>query len=333
MRIQRSFRLTRRVKSSVFCLILFHVFLLMGSPSVKKGLFAVWWLFIWVLDSLIHLRSGSSLLTRHRKEFYMLLPSSILIWLIFELYNTVLHNWEYQFVQEFILFRWLGYTLAFATVLPALFETFQLLDVYGLFKNSQTRPIPESTRWYVPFVVVGIVALTIPLIWPKIFFPLIWIGFIFLLEPINHRMGGVSLMRQWEGGSLRTLYLLLTTGVIIGLLWEFWNHWAITKWAYTFDPIAFPWKIFEMPIEGYIGFPPFVVTCYVMVNTLYLFRGAGHWQRPMPAAKPKRYGRTMLAGFLMIMFFFTCFYLIDQNSVASTRPFELRINFLKSKTE
>ena len=326
-------RITRRLTFSLLSLILFHVFLLMGSPSVKKGFFAVWWLFIWVVDSFIHLRSGSSLLTQHRKEFAKLLPWSIFIWLIFELYNTVLNNWEYVLLQEGIVFRWIGYTLAFATVLPALFETFQLFDVYGLFKNSRTRPIPESTRWYAPFIVFGITTLVLPLIWPEIFFPLIWIGFIFLLEPVNHRMGGVSLMRQWEQGSLRTLYLLLVTGFAIGFLWEFWNHWAITKWAYTFDPIAFPWKVFEMPIEGFVGFPPFVVTCYVMINTISLFRRGSHWQNPLSPATPRRLGKSLLFFFLMIVFFFSCFYLIDQNSVASTRPFELRINFLNIKTD
>ena len=326
-------RLTRRVTFSLLCLILFHVFLFMGSPSVKKGFYAVWWLFIWVVDSFVHLRSGSSLLTRHRREFAHLLPCSIFIWLIFELYNTVLINWKYVLVQEFIVFRWIGYTLAFATVLPALFETFQLFDVYGLFKNSHTHPIPESTRWYAPFVFFGITTLVLPLVWPKIFFPLIWIGFIFLLEPINHRFGGISLMRQWEQGSLRTLYLLLVTGFVIGILWEFWNHWSITKWAYTFNPIAFPWKVFEMPIEGFIGFPPFVVTCYVIVNTISLFRLGSHWQNPLSPVKPRRLRRTLLVFLVMIIFFFTCFYFIDQHSVASTRPFELRINFLNTKTE
>lgn len=324
-------RLTRRVKFSLLCLILFHVFLFMGSPTVKKGFFAVWWLFIWAVDSFIHLRSGSSLLTRHRREFFLLLPLSVFIWLIFEMYNIVLNNWKYLFVQEAIVFRWIGYTLAFATVLPALFETFQILDVYGLFKNSHTHPIPKSKRWYAPFVFIGITTLVLPLIWPKIFFPLIWIGFIFLLEPINHRMGGVSLMRQWEQGSLRTLHLLLVTGCVIGFLWEFWNHWAITKWAYTFDPILLPWKLFEMPIEGFIGFPPFVVTCYVMINTISLFRQGSHWQNPLTPIKQRSHVRILLPFFLMIVFFFTCFYLIDQNSVASTRPFELRINFLNIK--
>lgn len=327
------FRFTRRVLISLLCLVLFHLFLLLGSPSVRKGFYAVWWLYVWAADSFVHLRSGSSLLTRHKREFVRLLPWSVCIWLIFELYNTVLKNWEYVLVPEFIAFRWIGYTLAFATVLPAVFETFQFLDVYGLFKKSRIRPIPETTLWYGPFVALGIAALVLPLFWPKIFFPLIWIGFIFLLEPVNHRRGGVSLMRQWEQGSLRTLYLLLVTGFVIGFLWEFWNHWAISKWAYTFDPIAFPWKIFEMPIEGYIGFPPFVVTCYVMMNTVALLRSQGHWQHPLPRPGTGRPLRALAVLLVMFVFFFACFYLIDQNSVTSTRPFDLWKNSLKMITE
>jgi len=326
-------RLTHQVLISLLCLILFHLFLFMGSPSVKKGFYGVWWLYIWVVDSFIHLRTGSSLLTRYRREFVLLLPWSVCFWLIFELYNTELNNWKYVQVPEFVVFRWIGYILAFATVLPALFETFQLLDIYGLFKNSHTRPIPKSTRWYGPFVIFGITTLVVPLVWPRIFFPLIWIGFIFLLEPINHRLGCVSLMRQWEQGSLRTLSLLLVTGFVIGFLWEFWNHWSISKWAYTFGPIAFPWKLFEMPIEGYIGFPPFVVTCYVMINTVSLFRHGSHWQNPIPHIKSMSHGRVLLVFVAMIVLFFVCFYLIDQHSVASTRPFEWPGISLNIKTE
>ena len=37
-------------------------------------------------------------------------------------------------------------------------------------------------------------------------------------------------------------------------------------------PIMQRWKIFEMPLPGYLGFPPFAVECftmYVLVRALY----------------------------------------------------------------
>jgi hypothetical protein len=322
-------RAKRRLKIGLILFLLFYVGLLAGSPSAQKGFFAIWWVYIWLIDSLILLRTGSSLLTRRRKEFALLLPLSVCFWLVFELYNLVLKNWGYVLVPESIGLRWIGYTLAFATVLPAVFETFELLDVYGVLDNSRTRPLPKSTIWYGPFLLCGIATLLLPLVWPHIFFPLIWIGFVFLLEPINHYMGGFSLMRQWEEGTLRTLYLLLITGAVLGFFWEFWNNWAITKWVYTYPPYLLPWKLFEMPIEGYIGFPLFAVTCYVAMNTVSLFRQGSHWQDSTLYKRPCRPVRTLIVGLAMMIFCFACFYCIDKLTIASTRPFEFWLNFMQ----
>ena len=55
-------------------------------------------------------------------------------------------------------------------------------------------------------------------------------------------------------------------GLLCGLLWEFWNYWAAAKWTYTI-PFLGNIKIFEMPVLGFLGFPPFAVECWV----LYVF--------------------------------------------------------------
>jgi hypothetical protein len=47
------------------------------------------------------------------------------------------------------------------------------------------------------------------------------------------------------------------------VLWEFWNYWALAKWTYTV-PYLDHLKVFEMPVLGYLGFPPFVLECYAM---------------------------------------------------------------------
>ena len=91
----------------------------------------------------------------------------------------------------------------------------------------------------------------------------VWLGFIFFLEPLNYWLKGKSLLRDWERGNPQVLYTLLISGFICGGLWEFWNYWAGAKWHYTV-PILSDVKIFEMPILGYFGFPPFAVECYVM---------------------------------------------------------------------
>ena len=56
---------------------------------------------------------------------------------------------------------------------------------------------------------------------------------------------------------------LLAAGLICGFLWEFWNYWALTKWTYTV-PYFGDIKLFEMPVLGYLGFPPFAIECWAM---------------------------------------------------------------------
>ncbi len=71
---------------------------------------------------------------------------------------------------------------------------------------------------------------------------------------------------------------------ICGGLWEFWNFWARAKWIYTV-PILGDIKIFEMPVLGYFGFPPFALECfamYVFVRRLF-WRGPGTAYRALMA--------------------------------------------------
>jgi hypothetical protein len=91
----------------------------------------------------------------------------------------------------------------------------------------------------------------------------IWLGFIFLLDPINARLGAETLM---PAGAWDRVVNLSMSGLLCGALWEFWNYWSRTKWHYTV-PIMEHIKIFEMPLPGYLGFPAFALECF----TMYVF--------------------------------------------------------------
>ena len=52
-----------------------------------------------------------------------------------------------------------------------------------------------------------------------------------------------------------------------GVLWEFWNYWAETKWLYTVPlPEWLRIQLFEMPVIGFLGFPPFAVEYFVLTE-------------------------------------------------------------------
>ncbi len=277
-----------------------------------------WWPYILLVDALVYRRKGASLLKDHRREFALLFPWSVCFWLTFELSNLRLGNWHLD-VPEGLPLRWSGYAASFATVLPGLFETTQLLEAYGLFRNAASRRILTYKGWFWPFLAAGFLMLVLPLAWPEYFFPLVWGCFTFLLEPLNYRLGGRSLMRQWEEGNLRTFFLLLAAGAICGILWEFWNYWAVTKWVYTIPYPGF-FKLFEMPVLGFFGFPPFAVECYVMMNTVSLFRGKRSWEAPQPGKSGSRPARTALVALLLLAYCFFVFRQIDLHTVTTWRP-------------
>ena len=66
-----------------------------------------------------------------------------------------------------------------------------------------------------------------------VFFPMVWGSVVFLLEPINHRLGAKSLMRSWERGDLSPFVRLLLAGLVCGMFWESWNWLADARWTYN----------------------------------------------------------------------------------------------------
>jgi len=227
----------------------------------------VWSGYILFIDSIIFRRKEASLILSRPREFALMLPLSIFFWLIFEFYNLYIKNWIYVGLPEAIHLRWLGYGWAFATIWPAILETAEALEGWHRISEQKIQPLGITKKHLFFSFIFGGFCLALPLIvspnLAKYLAAPVWLGFIFLLDPLNYWMGRKSLFRDLEGGNLRVLYSLLLSGLLCGLLWEFWNYWAGAKWYYTV-PILGNVKIFEMPVLGYLGFPPFAVECYVM---------------------------------------------------------------------
>ncbi len=256
-----------------------EILLFSGHPWVGKWFYILaWWPYIFFVDWLVKRRTGNSLILDRTKEFLLLIPWSTFIWLIFEWFNLYLHNWHYINIISSLPWRWLGYFIAYGTVLPGLFETYELLLAYNVLKEIRIKPLKDARKAYPWFILLGIISLTLPIAYPLYFFPLVWGSFFFILEPINHALKAPSLLKDWETGSLNKFVLLLMSGLICGFLWEFWNFWAISKWVYTV-PFVGKIKLFEMPILGFLGFPPFTVECYTMIAFISIFQGGLFWER------------------------------------------------------
>ena len=54
----------------------------------------------------------------------------------------------------------------------------------------------------------------------------VFLGFTFLLDPLNARAGAESILGDVREGRYGRLINLLIAGLVCGLAWEFWNYWA-----------------------------------------------------------------------------------------------------------
>ena len=240
-----------------------------------------WTGYIFFVDAWVWARRGASWLRHYPAELFFMSCVSVPLWVLFELYNKYsIHNWYYVGLPEVLLLRYFGYVWSFATILPAIFETGDLVSSLRDRRAPANRakiPVPQqlSTAARIAMA-LGAVMVVVPIFVHSDYLAApVWLGFILLIDPLNARAGGESILGDWREGRKGRLINLMLAGLLCGVVWEFWNYWCGTKWIYNV-PILPEVKIFEMPILGFGGFPPFAVECfamYVLVRGL-LWRGA-----------------------------------------------------------
>jgi hypothetical protein len=239
-----------------------------------------WTGYVLLVDGIVWKRRGSSWLSDGRREVAFLALASVPLWVIFELYNKyAIRNWYYIGLPEWLPLRYFGYTWSFATISIAIFETGELIGSLrhpgGERRAARPDRVPLSARAWLS-IAAGTAMLLLPIAYPSTYLAApVWLGFIFLLDPLNARAGSESIVGDLRSDRRDRLVNLMLAGLVCGLLWEFWNYWAGAKWIYNV-PILPEIKVFEMPILGFGGFPPFAVECFVMYVAVrrWFWRGA-----------------------------------------------------------
>jgi len=252
-----------------------------GQPVVARWFTPIVWTgYILLIDALLARQTGHSYLTTARGELVYVVLASILCWWLFEWYDAprfwrgaadgVGLWWQYHDLEPDPWLRRVGYDWSFATIFPALFLTAAFLRA-TLFRRARVRPWRPSPAMLGASMAVGGMCVVLPLLVVNAWLvPLVWTGFILLLEPLNYRQGRPSWLGALAVGDASLLLALLASGALCGVLWEFWNYWAAARWTYTVPYLGHV-KIFEMPVLGYLGFPPFALECHAMYHAL---RGA-----------------------------------------------------------
>lgn len=253
-----------------------ELLLILGQEFVVNWFTPIMWTgYFLSMDGWLRKRTGSSWLTSHIKEFPFLILASVGIWVLFEAYNFHLQNWYYQNLPPSMAVRSFGYFWSFATIIPGVFISSQIIESIFSEGTSPARDLPDPGSRSIWFL-VGLAMVTVPLAVPvsiaRFLFGSVWIGFILLVDPINELIGAPTLRTMLENGQRTKIAALLVGGFICGLLWEAWNYQTFLKggghWVYTVpqELRVLGLHYGQMPILGMLGFPPFALEIYAMYH-------------------------------------------------------------------
>jgi hypothetical protein len=239
----------------------------LDGPRTHVLFFPLWLGYCLVVDALALWRRGTSLFARDRRLYAGLYLVSVPLWWLFELLNLRLQNWHYggrETIGPLAYAFWAS--LSFSTVVPAMLGTAELVAgtsfVQGLRRG---RPLHATPRMARGFALAGATMLALLLVWPQWAFPLTWLALYFLFESVNLARGHLTLLDWTARGDWRPIVALALASLVCGFFWEMWNVLSWPKWYYTLPYLGF-WKVFEMPVFGYLGYLPFSLEVFAAVS-------------------------------------------------------------------
>ena len=245
----------------------------------EYSFFPLWLGYILTVDALVAWRRGASLLTRAPRELVALFLLSAPVWWLFEGQNNFVLNWHYLDTQEPSFWRMLLIgSIDFSTVIPAVFETTELVSTFQFidrFRTHRSFHVSVALPWTLMYI--GAFSFLAVMLAPRYAFPLTWVWLALIVDPLNYLRGRASLLGQISRGDWRLAVALALAAAICGFFWEMWNYFALPKWYYTV-PFVGSLKIFEMPLLGYGGYWPFAWELYALYHLFW-----GVLQRPANA--------------------------------------------------
>lgn len=235
------------------------------GPRTHVFFFPLWLGYALAVDGLVYLRRGSSILTRSRGRFALLFVLSAPAWWLFELFNWRTQNWHYHGADLFSDFEYAVLaSVAFSTVMPAVFGTAELVRSFGWVDRLASGPrISGSRRVTAGFFAAGLMLLVGIALLPNVLYPFVWATIFCLVEPTNVWLGRASLFDSLGRADWRPTISLAVGALICGFFWEMWNVGSYPKWTYRTPGVEF-WYVFEMPLLGYLGYLPFGLELYAL---------------------------------------------------------------------
>lgn len=206
---------------------------------------------------------GHSLLTKLRWHFVLLFLFSIPFWWIFEAANQLVNNWHYVLPHPVSQIEYLlRASLSFSTVIPAVLSTAYFINSFlqKTWLNSGKKFAVCNYCALVAFI-TGVISFFLLYKFPTFSFPLVWLSLVLVAEPLNFSLGIPSWLSQISKGKWAFFVSAALGALICGFFWELWNYYSAPKWVYVLPRLSY-FKVFEMPILGYLGYLPFGLEVY-----------------------------------------------------------------------
>ena len=230
----------------------------------------LWFSYIVVVNAMCFRQSGSCPLLNKPIFFLALFPVSSVFWWYFEYLNQFAHSWYYTGVDYGPIPYSIHATISFCTVLPAIYTTRTLISDMKWFRPRFFGLPPvwksESIVFVSAILLVGCSGLIGVTLWPDKLFSMLWIAPLLILTSLQRITGQTSIFSAMaDGGDWRPVLSAAIAALICGFFWEMWNYYSLAKWMYSI-PYIYRFKIFEMPILGYMGYLPFGLECIAIAE-------------------------------------------------------------------
>ncbi len=137
--------------------------------------------------------------------------------------------------------------ISFATVLPAV--------RLGLAALHEPPASADRARRPALLLALGLAMLGLALAFPRVAFPFAWLFLWPICEALASLLPRQALATPLEA---RVFLRIAALGLPLGLIWESLNWGCRRGWVYTV-PHFESWKLFEMPLPGYLGYLPFLL--------------------------------------------------------------------------
>lgn len=240
--------------------------------AIHSFTFAPLWVsYVMLVNAFTYRRTGTCLLLHHPLYLLALFPASALFWWYFEYLNRFVQNWYYSGIDEFTALRYsIQATVAFSTVLPAVVSTMELMKSFPILR-PKVRPVTviEGKRKLFAglLLLLACFSLIAVPIWPDYLFPLVWLVPAVILECLLLLADMETVWSRLRDGDWHPAILSMLAALVCGVLWEMWNYHSMPKWLYSI-PFVGRFKVFEMPLLGYLGYLPFGLECLVVAEQL-----------------------------------------------------------------